>query len=487
MENVENKGFKAIGRGVMPNGSSSVLLECVYCNKQKNVRAYHYNRGVYSYCDCEYGKKLYQEYKNSLPKIEKKSKYDFFSGRDKDNLTEKDIKELLEADFSSSTSKYNDSKYIDMRVGYSTIKKFIPGIKNFISAPSFLCLCDCGRYYIRTVRRLLESDVATCEHCGDKIRQYFSKYDSYNQVSQEDLNYLLKVNINQVNKKVQPYLKSDYIEVLKYIPTDYLPFNANCYICKCKVCGDLFLSTVGYLSERLTCGKCLLSPYMNKYWINKIINNIRIDDAFVVANKNGTQFKCTCLSCNKTFNADATLVSSGYKLCCSKGYMPKSLDLRSARLLDDEIYDLWYSYHFKCDNCNREYYRVNYETVKDLNDSYFICTYCDRYKRDKEIYSDSNRVKIKTKSSISRVENSKFRCKKYVGTKQGKLYIKDLEFNTTLDDSYFICDCECGNKDVKVKTTTILKRNTIHSCRDCVQPPNRKYQDKSFIGKEYNF
>lgn len=169
-------------------------------------------------------------------------------------------------------------------------------------------------------------------------------------------------------------------------------------------------------------------------------------------------YKISCTDCGKEYIVQKSELENGRNIpkCPCRG-RPKRLrkshkcDSLIGTILEDRNFliseKIWLDsgpvgVRLKCLRCGKTF-DVDYRLL--LTDRYGFCSCDDRY------------MKNKTEGALNKYN-------KLIGKKIGELTIKDVFSENRY--YYFLCDCSCGNKNVKISAYRLLD-GLCYACPDC--------------------
>jgi hypothetical protein len=143
--------------------------------------------------------------------------------------------------------------------------------------------------------------------------------------------------------------------------------------------------------------------------------------------------------------------------------------------------------------------KINHLTIKkfiydqslDGNFKYqFLCD-CDCGTKDKLIQCSNIVVGDQKSCGCINTTSAEEKYKSYIGTKHGLLTIKDYIYNDqklNTNKYQFLCDCDCGTKDVMIDCAVILYNNKLScGCLNSGIRPETDIKYKSYIGTKQGF
>lgn len=295
-----------------------------------------------------------------------------------------------------------------------------------------------------------------------------------------------KYNSRNVIGKHQPNGK---LTILKFIPNGVVNGEtAPLYLCKCD-CGRLTLKKCNHVINETvsTCGSCVKSKYSSKSWVGVELNGYRVID---IGYTNQVMFKIECLICHKVYSIGASAFCNGTISKCectrhninnkaeSLRYIRDITIIGSIPEIDEVITDKFTVdnieyYKTACSKCYLQKIRL-VKDVKEHNFGNFVACICKRERSNRNPRGDTAGTRKFSALNLTEI----------VGKKQGKLMIKELNWNGTVKSSTYTCDCECGTKDIKLDAVGIISGKT-HECGRCLTAPNAKYSDKKYIGQVF--
>lgn len=322
------------------------------------------------------------------------------------------------------------------------------------------------------------------------------------------LQYCIENQDNLIENSRSKYATKDILNkrvdgtkltILAFAPSRCTYENAPTYICKCD-CGRLTLGSCknivkgnikscGFCNTRVYSGRPITSIYSQNDWIGLRVGTDTIVASRKIEDSSQIEFDVQCNICKEHRGVKASNFCSGYEnqcQCCKsvvnkarKIMMLKSdkdLSIRYLRDYDSHIIEEFsvqgiQMYRMCCDKCFKQY--VHRADEIDAMTQRFKECQCKRVRADRGIIPKAGQ---RISQSVDLL--------KMIGTKHGKLIVKRLVWRGQISDSSFICDCDCGQKDVEMQAYGIKNWKTSQ-CGKCLEAPNKKYGDPKYIGKLY--